>query len=194
MRLRLVRYVILVLACMVSSLDHARAGIKDSTLEKAFFAQLSEFYDYTGDNRGMIPFTVLDSKNQPVEYMGGDALIVLHFWATWCPPCVKELPKLDRFARDFEGRGVRVVPVSLDYGMFPPELSEFMKKNGVETLPVLRVGTADPAWESLRKFALPTTFLIHPDGRVLYKLVGDLDWTSAPSTEFLSHLLAVTLN
>ncbi|HLL20195.1 MAG TPA: redoxin family protein [Rubrivivax sp.] len=40
--------------------------------------------------------------------------LVLNFWATWCPPCVKEMPELDRFAREFAARGVRVVGLALD--------------------------------------------------------------------------------
>ena len=42
------------------------------------------------------------------------APLVLNFWATWCPPCVKEMPELDRFARQFASRGVRVVGLAID--------------------------------------------------------------------------------
>ena len=42
------------------------------------------------------------------------APLVLNFWATWCPPCVKEMPELDRFAREFAGQGVRVVGLAID--------------------------------------------------------------------------------
>jgi len=198
MRILSLRYSVLAAitaAALVFSLNQANATGNADPLEKAFSAQVSEFYNYTDDSRAMIPIGIIDRDMNIYDPMaGGDAVILLHFWATWCPPCVKELPKLDQLAQDFAGQGLNIVPVSLDYGLNPADIEKFMKRNGADTLPPLRVAPKDPAWDSLRKFALPSTFLIHPDGRVLYKMVGDIDWTSDISAEFLKNLLAVTLN
>lgn len=56
------------------------------------------------------------------------APLVLNFWATWCAPCIKEMPELDQFQRDFAGRGWRVVGLAVDN---PSAVREFLKKTPV---------------------------------------------------------------
>lgn len=56
------------------------------------------------------------------------APLVLNFWATWCPPCVKEMPELDRFARQFAAQGVRVVGLAIDN---PGPVREFLTRTPV---------------------------------------------------------------
>ena len=55
-------------------------------------------------------------------------VLVLNFWATWCPPCVKEMPELDRFARAYAARGVRVIGVAIDN---PAPVREFLRRTPV---------------------------------------------------------------
>lgn len=58
-------------------------------------------------------FTQPDGQVLPMASLRGQPL-VLNFWGTWCPPCVKEMPELDRFARQAAGRGVRVLGLAID--------------------------------------------------------------------------------
>ncbi|MGZ9096873.1 MAG: TlpA family protein disulfide reductase [Micavibrio sp.] len=157
--------------------------------ETAFSAQFSAFYPYT-ERRGMVPlnFAGADGEIQTLEDYKGKT-VLLHFWATWCAPCVAELPKLQVLQQERAGAHFTILPIALDYNVPHTQVGAFMKKHSIDNLPVLLVPKDDPAWDTLTGFALPTSFLIGPDGRVLYKMVGDADWTAKDSRAFIDNLL-----
>lgn len=175
------------------SVQNALASGNDPSLEKPFVTQFSSFYRYD-DPRGMMPlhFVGTDGQSRTVaDYKG--KVVLLHFWATWCPPCIKELPRLNELQAAMKakegGEGLVILPISLDYNANHEQILKFMKKNGAADLPSLIVPPGDGGWDSLTSFALPTTFVIGRDGAVLYKLIGDGHWTSPTSLAFLDNLL-----
>lgn len=182
---------LMMLAALVFSVTDASAAGNAEELQKKFSSHFSLFYDLTQERRGMIPIHLIDADGKTVsldQYKG--KFLVLHFWATWCPPCIKELPKLKAFKDQKEGQDLAVVLVSLDYAASRDKIDEFMKKENLPGLPVLRVATEDPAWDQLTAFGLPGTFLIDPQGQILYKFVGDNDWMGPDSLAFINYLLA----
>lgn len=187
-------YMVMVFAVLLvsaPSVTDAYAAGNAEAIQKKFSSHFSYFYDFTQERRGVMPIRFADQNGKITTldaYKG--KVIVLHFWATWCPPCIKELPKLQSFKETWEGRGVTVVPVSLDYAIDPVKLSGFMKKNNVEALPQLTVPKDDEAWTKLTSFALPVTFIVDAGGRVLYKMTGDADWTNPDTQAFFENLLA----
>ena len=101
--------------------------------------------------------------------------VLLNLWATWCAPCVKEMPLLDELASDYEGR-LRVVTVSQDMGS-PDKVSEFFAQNDFAHLepwldPQVELGFA------LGGVQLPTTVLYDASGQEIWRVQGDLDWSS----------------
>lgn len=72
-------------------------------------------------------FTQPDGRLLEMAALRGAPLVV-NFWATWCPPCLKEMPELDRFAREFAGRGVRVVGLAIDN---PSAVNAYLAKTPV---------------------------------------------------------------
>jgi len=101
--------------------------------------------------------------------------LVLNFWATWCPPCVREMPALDRFARDFAARGWRVVGLAADK---PEPVREFLARTPVS----YAVGIADfAAIELSRRLGnlaggLPFTLLFDRDGTLLQRRIGETSY------------------
>lgn len=100
-------------------------------------------------------------------------VVLVNFWATWCEPCVTEMPSLqrvrDRFAPDLE-----VVGVNFQEG--PVRIQSFIDKSGI-TFPVVRDtdGGVAKAWGA-RTF--PASYLVDRTGRVKHVLIGGADWTS----------------
>lgn len=186
--------VFLLCVCWSSLSDARVAGNPDPALEKAFASQFSQFFSYPDDPRGMIGFSMLDGAGKTrtlADYKG--RVVLLHFWATWCPPCIKELPQLAALAANADvagDKGLVILPVSLDYGLDHKALCGFMARHKVAGLDPLSVPREDTAWDTLTGFALPTSFLIGADGRVLYKMVGDIDWVSPDSLALIGDLLS----
>lgn len=114
--------------------------------------------------------------------------VVLNFWATWCAPCVLEMPALDTLAGTLNGRGVRVVAVSEDRGALT-KVPTFYAEKGITQLEVFY----DRKGALARKFGvdgLPTTILIDADGREFGRVKGVLEWDDDAIVAYLAQVLA----
>ncbi|HDP88338.1 MAG TPA: TlpA family protein disulfide reductase [Thioalkalivibrio sp.] len=131
-----------------------------------------------------LALTDLDGiRHDLTDYRG--EVVLLSFWASWCPPCVEELPSLNRLQADFEGRGLRVL--SVDVGETRETVEAFLAKISVD-FPVLHDadGTTVPSWKI---YAYPTNYLIDREGRLRYGHFGALDWSQPESRAPIERLL-----
>jgi thiol-disulfide isomerase/thioredoxin len=110
-------------------------------------------------------------------------VVVLNFWATWCAPCVRELPSLDRLQKRLKKKGVKVVALSLDRGG-PEAVREFFADNGIDHLDVY-VDATMAAQAVFKIPGLPTTILIDREGRERGRLVGPADWAGKEPAELV---------
>jgi thiol-disulfide isomerase/thioredoxin len=106
--------------------------------------------------------------------------VLLNLWATWCGPCVKELPTLDALAKR-EGAAMHVVALSQDTD--PAKVAPFLRAHGIATLHPFT--DAKMAWLPAVTANLPTTLLFDADGKEVWRTAGDLDWTGAAATAAL---------
>lgn len=100
--------------------------------------------------------------------------VVVNFWATWCTPCVKEMPALDRLAGRLEKNGVIVLAISEDEGG-ATQVRPFAEKLKLSKVRILY----DPEKRGFRDYALrglPTTILISPQGHLVARLEGGAAW------------------
>jgi cytochrome c biogenesis protein CcmG/thiol:disulfide interchange protein DsbE len=103
----------------------------------------------------------------------GGRLLVLNFWATWCPPCIQEMPSLDEFQKRLRSSGVVVLGVSVDRD--ETAYKAFLQRAGVSFLTARDPGAAISA--EYGTFKYPETYVIGADGRVLQKHIGPEVWT-----------------
>jgi len=114
-------------------------------------------------------------------------VVVLNFWATWCPPCVAEMPSLERLHRALAPEGLAVVTVSTDED--EAELRRFVSALAL-TLPVLRDPGGRVAAGEYRTTGYPETFVLDREGRVLRHVVGPAEWDSPETLAEMRRLLA----
>jgi cytochrome c biogenesis protein CcmG/thiol:disulfide interchange protein DsbE len=103
----------------------------------------------------------------------GGRLLVLNFWATWCPPCLQELPSLNEFQKTLADSGVVVLGVSVDQNTKTYE--SFLKRVNVAFL-TARDPDAKLSSE-YGTFQYPETYIIDRNGKVVEKVIGATDWT-----------------
>lgn len=115
-----------------------------------------------------------------------DRVVVLNFWATWCAPCVKELPSLDRLSAALPSETHIVITISTDRGG-SKKVPAFLKKLKTENLaPYLDAKSTLARAFGMR--GLPTTYIIGKGGNVVAKLEGAAEWDSKEIVEWLKTL------
>lgn len=106
------------------------------------------------------------------DYRG--RVVLVNFWATWCEPCLDEMPSIRKLQQQLAGEPFTVLAVN--YGESAARIESFLPRVGVD-FPVLldRGQKVARAW---RVRILPASFLVGPDGRLHYHVIGEIDWTS----------------
>jgi thiol-disulfide isomerase/thioredoxin len=123
---------------------------------------------------GPAPELVLQALDGPAhrlaDYRG--RVVLVNFWATWCEPCRDEMPSMQRLKEKLAGRPFAVLAVNLD----EPEarIRTFLSRMKVDFTVLLDPGRA--AAKSWNARILPASYLVGPDGRIRYSVVGELDW------------------
>jgi thiol-disulfide isomerase/thioredoxin len=110
--------------------------------------------------------------------------VLMNLWATWCGYCITELPSLQRLKERYAGKGLDVVAVSVDTDESIPSLASFLKNRGLGEVALNYDDRGDVQF-TLPVNVLPVSFLIDPQGRVLYSFGGATDWASLPALAFL---------
>ena len=118
-------------------------------------------------------------------------VVLLNFWATWCPPCVEEMPSLDRLQAALGGAHFEVVALSMDEGGIEA-VERFFKKQGIEHLGIYldEEARAGKAFEHYRVGVLPTSLLLLPDGRTVGTLGGPAQWDSPEAKALIEFFIA----
>ena len=150
-------------------------------------ADLSGTIDRSHAGALMPAITVADPQGEELNLAAAQGTpVLLSLWATWCAPCVKEMPLLDDLAGEYDG-ALRVVTVSQDMGG-ADKVAPFFARMDFEHLepwmePELELGFA------LESQSLPTTVLYDASGREVWRVVGEYDWSSAEVREAIAEVV-----
>ncbi len=118
------------------------------------------------------------------DYRG--KVVLLNFWASWCAPCRAEMPSIESLRRELRGEPFTVLAVNV--GEDARVARRFAEQADIGfTVLIDAEGGAARAW---RAHALPTTFIIGPDGRIRYNHVGARDWSDERTRETIEGLTA----
>ncbi len=131
--------------------------------------------------------TVNSLKNVPLklsELKG--KVVLLNFWATWCPPCREEIPSMIKLNSAMAGKPFQMVSVSIDEGGVP-DIEAFFKESGF-SLPTY----TDPDGVAVKTYGItgvPESFVIDKNGILVKKVIGPLAWDSPETIAFLEGLM-----
>ncbi|MBX0331870.1 TlpA family protein disulfide reductase [Pontibacter sp. HSC-14F20] len=122
----------------------------------------------------------LDGKTVAFESLKGK-VIFLNIWATWCPPCIAEMPNIHSLYKKMDPNKVAFVMLSVDEGGMA-KVKKFIDKKGY-TFPVYIPGSQFP--QEFYSTAIPTTFIISPEGKIVAKQEGMAEYDTKEVREFL---------
>ena len=137
-----------------------------------------------GDTLPEATWPALDGRPFSIQSTGGPLL--LNFWATWCPPCRAEMAALARLYRDFAGRGLSVLGVSVDSDVYL--VQEYLLKARI-SLPVLLDKGGETAGRRFLVRAYPTSYLVERSGLIAEVWIGEKDWDSDDMRQRIARVL-----
>lgn len=118
------------------------------------------------------------------DYKG--KIVLLNVWATWCAPCVIEMPMLNALQEERGGDNFEVVTISVDRQQY--DAAEFFKKNDLTALTPWHDGTYSLA-AKVGAPGLPISIFYNKSGREIARVAGEVDWTSPEARAYIDHLL-----
>ena len=151
-------------------------------------------FSLAGCNRGNQPamvgqaapdFILQDGTRQIALHDFRGKMVVLNFWATWCPPCVEELPSLLKMQEELKNKNVVVLAVSVDVDQ--DAYQKFLKDHGVTAITAIRDG-AQRVNDIYGTHMFPETYIIDRNGVLQRKIIGPTDWTAPDMIDYLSRL------
>jgi peroxiredoxin len=133
-------------------------------------------------------FTLKDLNDKTISLSSLKGNVVLiNFWATWCPPCRAEMSSLNNLYREYKNNGLSVIAVSTDRSI--SSVKDFLSKKQLE-LPVL-MDSDSKVSRQFKVFSLPTSFLLDKNGVIVQKFLGEEEWDSPEMKKKIRELLAV---
>jgi peroxiredoxin len=139
----------------------------------------------SGDRAPEFRLTASDGRQVGLSDFRGK-MVMVHFWATWCPPCVEEMPALDKLNNALKGTDFVMLTVSVDEGGVEA-VAPFMLRNRL-SLPVL----FDPGGEVAGQYGtskFPETYIVDREGVVRYKVIGSRDWADPANIQSMRELV-----
>ena len=129
-----------------------------------------------------------DKLGQPVSLDSFKGkVVVLNFWATWCPPCIAEMPALDHLQSEMGGKDLAVIAVSTDRQGIKKS-APFYRRAGIKNLELYN-DTRGNLLEAFKGKNLPVTVLLDREGRVVGRIEGAAQWDSDQAKALIAHYL-----
>jgi len=134
-----------------------------------------------------VAFELADGAGQGTLEAYRGKYVLLNFWATWCIPCLEEMPMLSKLQTAFGGDDFEVLTIATGSNS-PAGIVRFLADAGIENLPRHQDPEQNLAAE-MGVFGLPTTVIIDPEGREIARLIGNADWSSQSARAIIAELI-----
>ncbi len=185
--------VIMIIAVALTQTGKDTAGAGPASVadvETLLTGQVANF-TLNDDTKPTVEVSFSNRAGEPRSFTDfSDRVVLVNFWATWCAPCIREMPALARLEAKLGSNDFKVIAISIDrQGM--SAVDRFYKKYAIENLEPF-VDTKNSAPRALRVVGLPTTVLLDRKGQEIGRLVGGAEWDSPEAVALIRHFIGAS--
>ena len=112
---------------------------------------------------------------------------IINFWASWCLPCVKEIPSLNNLQEHFKESSLEII--AINYGENKQKIDQFMENNKMNFIVLLDENMFSENFFKI--IGLPTSFIVNKNGTITHEVVGEIEWDSKPLRNIVENLLKI---
>ncbi len=147
-------------------------------------------FDIHGEPKALPDISFMDADGQQTSLAAfRGKLLLLNIWATWCPPCIEELPSMIQLANRLNDQSFAFVALSADRDPFE-RVPEFLQRHELTDLPVYYDSNLSVS-RALGINHMPTTLIINPSGEEAARLEGTFDWNDETAIDLIENFLAI---
>lgn len=151
-------------------------------------ADAMKYVKLVDSDKGIAPALELSDVNAQAGKFDDykEQTTVVHFWATWCAPCIKELPELQAFSGKYSRKGLHVVAVATDSH---ESVKEFLAEKKVDLN--IMVDQYGSAMHDFKVKVLPSSYIVNKNGELQLLAQGPVDWASAETEQLIDSVIAL---
>ena len=168
----------------ISSSSHSK---EEKDIINRFLKEELEDFELSKEKQNISDLKFKDDEGKEISFSDfQDKILLVNFWATWCAPCIKEMPSLDRLKKKIN-KNFDVIAISVDRDGVK-KVKDFFNENKITNLEEY-FDTKNSLAKEMNLIGLPTSFFINKKGDLIGYFQGDLEWDNNTVIEFINYLI-----
>ena len=174
---------------ILTSLSFKSYNNKDNDLISEFLKNELEDFELSKEKKNISNLTFKDHKEKEISFSDFKGKILLvNFWATWCAPCIKEMPSLDRL-KSKVGGDFDVIAISVDRDGVE-KVTDFFDENKISNLEKF-FDIKNSLAKEMNLYGVPTSFFVNKEGNLIGYYQGDMEWDNDTVINFINYLIKI---
>ena len=174
---------------ILTSLSFKSYNNKDNDLISEFLKNELEDFELSKEKKNIYNLTFKDHKEKEISFSDFKGKILLvNFWATWCAPCIKEMPSLDRLETKING-DFDVIAISVDRDGVE-KVTDFFDENKISNLEKF-FDIKNSLAKEMNLYGVPTSFFVNKEGDLIGYYQGDMEWDNDTVINFINYLIKI---
>ncbi len=174
---------------ILTSLSFKSYNNKDNDLISEFLKNELEDFELSKEKKNISNLIFKDHKEKEISFSDFKGKILLvNFWATWCAPCIKEMPSLDRLESKINGN-FDVIAISVDRDGVE-KVTDFFDENKISNLEKF-FDIKNSLAKEMNLYGVPTSFFVNKEGDLIGYYQGDMEWDNDTVINFINYLIKI---
>ena len=172
---------------ILTTLSSSSYSKQEKGIINSFLKEELEDFELSKEKQNISDLKFKDNEGKEISFSDfQDKVLLVNFWATWCAPCIKEMPSLDRLKKKIN-KNFDVIAVSVDRDGVK-KVKDFFNENKITNLEEY-FDTKNSLAKEMNLIGLPTSFFINKKGDLIGYFQGDMEWDNNTVIEFINYLI-----